>query len=190
MRKLLYACWLGSSTEETTAFLILLELAEAPVLREGARSGKREKNFLEKKAVRIGKPQRQKPPSAKDAPDLTRRRILVVDDEPLVCESVKRLLAIDGHKVTTTATGESALALFGKSRFDLVLVDYELPLMSGIELAAAIKARAPHQPIAMLTAYAEELQSGGARVRGVDLVMSKPFRLRELRRALKKLLPR
>ena len=65
---------------------------------------------------------------------------MVVDDEPLVCESVRRILAVDGHQVETATSGEAALALFGKVRFDLMIVNYELPLMSGDKVAAAIKA--------------------------------------------------
>ncbi len=133
--------------------------------------------------------QREKPSDGLKAPHATRRRVLVVDDEPLFCESVKSLLAIDGHEVQMTTSGEAALALLGKSTFDLVLADYELPLMSGTELAAAIKARSPHQPVALVTAYADEFQPWDAPPRGVDLIISKPLGLRELRQALKKLLP-
>jgi CheY-like chemotaxis protein len=107
-------------------------------------------------------------------------RILVVDDEPLVCDSIRRMLVVDGHQVETTASGEAAWALFGESRFDLVIVDYELPLMNGDKVAVAIKTLDPNQPIALITAYAEALQSAATPLPGVDLVISKPFDAQEL----------
>jgi CheY-like chemotaxis protein len=116
------------------------------------------------------------------------RRILVVDDEPLVCDSIRRMLAVDGHQVETATSGEAALALFGKDTFALIITDYELPLMNGDKLAVAIKALAPNLPIALITAYAESLQSAGALLAGVDLVISKPFDLQELRQAVTNLL--
>ena len=119
---------------------------------------------------------------------LTTGRILVVDDEPMVCDSIRRMLVVEGHQVETAASGEAALALFGKNRFDLVIVDYELPLMNGDKVAVAIKALDPNQPIALITAYAEALQSAATPLPGVDLVISKPFDSQELRQAVTRLL--
>ncbi len=122
-----------------------------------------------------------------ETPGIAGRRILVVDDEPMVCDSLRRMLAADGHRVETAASGQAALALFQKSRFDLIIVDYEVPGMNGDELAAAIKALAPHQPVLMITAYPETLAASGNPLVGVDLVLSKPFDLQELRRAVARL---
>jgi len=119
---------------------------------------------------------------------LTTGRILVVDDEPMVCDSIRRMLVVEGHQVETAASGEAALALFGKNRFDLVIVDYELPLMNGDKVAVAIKALDPNQPIALITAYAEALQSAATPLPGVDLVISKPLDSQELRQAVTRLL--
>ena len=112
------------------------------------------------------------------------RRILVVDDEPLVCDAVKMMLDFDGHLVQTANNGKEALAIFAAGQFDLVITDFEMPVMKGDELAAAIKARAPKQPVVMITAYAELLQSSGNRLTGVDFVISKPFLLENLREAI------
>ena len=112
------------------------------------------------------------------------KRILVVDDQPMVCESIRLMLAADGHAVETALNGQAALDLFKKGRFDLTVVDYELPDMNGAELSAAIKALDPKQRILMITAYAEMLASSGKLLTGVDLVLSKPFDLLELRKAI------
>jgi CheY-like chemotaxis protein len=117
-------------------------------------------------------------------------RILVVDDEPFVCDAVKMMLAFDGHAVETANSGAQALAILEEGKFDLVITDFAMPLMKGDELAAAIKARNPKQPVIMITAYAEMLQSSGNPLPGVDFMISKPFLLENLREALAKVAPK
>lgn len=117
------------------------------------------------------------------------RRILVVDDEPLVADAVKMLLEYDGHTVEMANSGEEGLTLFEKGKFDLVITDYEMPGIKGDQLALAIKARAPKQPVVLITAYAERLASNGNPLTGIDFVMSKPFRVDDLRAAIAKVLP-
>jgi CheY-like chemotaxis protein len=123
------------------------------------------------------------------APAFPQRRILVVDDEPLVCDAVRMMLDFDGHVVKTAGNGKEALAMLEKDQFDLVITDFEMPAMKGDELAAAIKARRPKQPVVMITAYAEMLKSSGNPLTGVDLIISKPFLLENLRAAIAKVTP-
>jgi len=122
-------------------------------------------------------------------PGFPKRRILVVDDEPFVCDAVKMMLTFDGHVVETASNGKDALEMFELGKFDLVITDFAMPNMKGDELAAIIKARAPGQPIVMITAYAEMLQSSGNPLMGVDCVISKPFLLENLREAIAKVAP-
>jgi CheY-like chemotaxis protein len=122
------------------------------------------------------------------APVISSKRILVVDDELMVCDAVRMMLAFDGHVVQTANSGKDALALFEKEKFDVVITDYAMPGMRGDELAAQIKARVPDQPVVMITAYAEMLRVSGNPLSGVDFVISKPFLLDNLREALSKLL--
>jgi two-component system, OmpR family, response regulator MprA len=116
------------------------------------------------------------------------RRILVVDDEPLVCDSIKRMLDFDGHQVEVANSGQEALELFEKRKFDLIMIDYRMPTMRGDKLAALIKARAPQQPILMISATAQVLQQSEEPITGVDLMISKPFPLEELREAIAQVL--
>jgi CheY-like chemotaxis protein len=118
-----------------------------------------------------------------------KKKILVVDDEPFVCDAVKMMLAFDGHDVATANGGKEALTLFDQAKFDLVITDFAMPGMKGDELAVAIKARNPAQPVVMITAYAEMLQSSGKALPGVDFVVSKPFLLEHLREAIASVLP-
>jgi CheY-like chemotaxis protein len=120
------------------------------------------------------------------APKISTKKILVVDDEPFVCDAVKMMLAFDGHEVETASSGQEALTLFEKGKFDIVITDFSMPVMKGDELAATIKARSPDQPIVMITAYAEMLQASGNPLTGVDFVISKPFLLENLREAITK----
>jgi CheY-like chemotaxis protein len=111
-------------------------------------------------------------------------QILVVDDEPSVCTAIKMLLEHDGHKVQTTGSSETALAIFEQDKFDLIITDYSLGKMKGVELASLIKAGLPDQPIIMVTAFADEFNIYGKPSAGVDFVMSKPFSQQELRDAI------
>lgn len=117
------------------------------------------------------------------------RRILVVDDEPFVCDAVRMMLDFDGHYVEMAASGQEALAILDRTKFDLVITDFAMPNMKGDELAAAIKARNPAQPVVMITAYAEMLHASGNPLKGVDFLISKPFLLENLREAIAKTAP-
>jgi CheY-like chemotaxis protein len=117
---------------------------------------------------------------------IPQRRILVVDDEPFVCDAVRMMLNFDGHEVQTACNGKEALALFQKGKFDLVITDFEMPSMKGDELAAEIKKISPKQPVVMVTAYAEMLQTSQGKMTGVDLIIGKPFLLDSLRQAIAK----
>lgn len=121
-------------------------------------------------------------------PHITPRRILVVDDEPYVCDALKLMLTVDGHQVTTASNGHEALEAFGKDKFDLVITDFSMPAMKGDELAATIKTRNPEQPIVMITAFVEMLSGAGTPLNGVDVLLSKPFRFEQLREAITKAL--
>jgi CheY-like chemotaxis protein len=116
-------------------------------------------------------------------------RILVVDDEPAICDAIKMMLQFDGHQVQTARGGKDALVLLERDKFDLVTVDYAMVGMKGDELATAIKQRLPRQPIIMITAYAEMLKSDGNSLSAVDGIVSKPFLLEDLRAAIDRVLP-
>jgi len=112
------------------------------------------------------------------------RRILVVDDEPYVCEALKMMLAIDGHEVFTATAALDALQLFDQRPFDLVITDYSMPGMKGDELAAAIKSRNPALPIIMISAYVEKLTGENSPVACVNELIGKPFRLDQIKSAM------
>ncbi len=117
------------------------------------------------------------------------RHILIVDDEPLVRQSVQLLLQDDGYLVEEAESGAEALALFEPGKFDMIFTDYCMPEMRGDQLAAAIKRRSPKQAIVMLTAFPEKLTSSDCPLGGVDSFICKPFELDALRNAITRYAP-
>jgi CheY-like chemotaxis protein len=118
-------------------------------------------------------------------PPLLRKRILLVDDQASVRQAIALLLRLDNHTVIEAANGTEALAKFKPDRFDLVITDFQMPLMKGNELAVKIKLARPAQPVLMITAYAEQLENSDS---PVDAVLDKPFQLEDLRRVMATLL--
>ena len=115
-------------------------------------------------------------------------QVLLVDDDPLVCDSIRRMLEFDKHKVKIATTAADALEVCEKETFDLIILDYLMPVMKGDTLAITLKERIPRQPILMITAAAEKVESLEDRPIGVDLIVAKPFQLAELREAIASLL--
>ena len=115
---------------------------------------------------------------------LVRKRILLVDDEQPVRESIRLLLSRDEHTVVEANNGAEAFSLFTRAQFDLVVTDFEIPFMKGSELAARIKQLAPRQPILMITGHGKRPSPDNP----VDAVLDKPFNLAQLRKAMAGLL--
>jgi YesN/AraC family two-component response regulator len=112
------------------------------------------------------------------------KRILLVDDECLVRETVRSLLCFDNHEVVEANNGAEALRLFSEGKFDLVLTDFRMPFIEGDELAMRIRELAPQQPILMITGYSYK----AGRHNPVDSILYKPFDLQKLRGAVSRLL--
>jgi CheY-like chemotaxis protein len=115
-------------------------------------------------------------------------RVLLVDDDPLVSDSIRRMLEFDQRNVKAVSSGADALAICEKEAFDLIILDYLMPGMKGDVLAVTLKARHPSVPIIMITADPEKLDPMTEPTAGVDLMMGKPFQLAELRDAVNKAL--
>jgi DNA-binding response OmpR family regulator len=117
---------------------------------------------------------------------VSRKRVLLVDDEPGVRVAVKLLLeALFDYQITEASNGREAVEVFHREKFDLVITDYAMPEMKGNQLAIEIRKVAPKQPILMLTAFADQLR--GAE-NPVDDILNKPFSARELTSAIDRVL--
>jgi CheY-like chemotaxis protein len=104
------------------------------------------------------------------------KRVLLVDDERLVRETIRLMLAQSGYTVVEANNGAEALGLFRQSRFDLVMTDYEMPFVKGNELASRIRSVAPEQRILMMTGFGNRLGSDNP----VDAIINKPLSLEHL----------
>jgi DNA-binding response OmpR family regulator len=112
------------------------------------------------------------------------KRILLVDDERAVRETVRELLCFDEHEVVEANNGAEALRMFVQDQFDLVLTDWRMPFVEGDELACKIRELAPQQRILMITGHPHK----PSRVNPVDAILYKPFNLDDLRQMIAKLL--
>ena len=104
-------------------------------------------------------------------------RILLVDDDQDVRDTIKLVLKMERHNVIEANDGREALDYLKKDGFDLVITDYVMPEMSGDVLAAEMKRNSPSTPLIMITANADLLPN---QLPGVDRVLSKPFEVSEL----------
>ncbi|HEV8472872.1 MAG TPA: response regulator [Methylomirabilota bacterium] len=119
-------------------------------------------------------------------PSLEPLRVLSVEDEPEVRDVLRAMLTAAGHTVFTAASGREALELFEREPVDIVVTDLGMPGMTGLALAAELKARRA-VPVVLLTGWADELDAATAT--SVDLVVPKPFTRERLFEALARVLP-
>jgi DNA-binding response OmpR family regulator len=113
------------------------------------------------------------------------KRILVVEDDVVLAQTVRVALALEGHKVELAGNAEQALTIFEAGYFDLLIADFKLPKMDGLELAQKIKEFDPACPVILITAYAESVLGTG-NVSNVDNLLGKPFTMAQLHGALRK----
>ncbi|MFO0758429.1 MAG: response regulator [Byssovorax sp.] len=119
--------------------------------------------------------------------------VLVAEDDPVGRLLASRLLNRLGHTVVTAENGRLAVEAFGKERFDLVLMDMQMPEMSGIEAAMLIRASEAgtgrRVPIIALTANTKSNAVSQCLAAGMDAHISKPYRAPDLFEAIARLLP-
>lgn len=109
----------------------------------------------------------------------TTANILVVDDEPQIRRVLRSTLSFRGYTISEAATGEEALDLMRKLKPDLVLLDVNLPGMSGVEACREMR-RSSDAPIIMLTVRNSERDKVVALDAGADDYVTKPFSIEEL----------
>jgi two-component system, OmpR family, response regulator ResD len=110
---------------------------------------------------------------------MSNETILVVDDEPTICEVVELYLQREGYTVLIARDGHQALAIVEQQRPDLIILDLMLPGMTGLEITRRLRLDG-HIPIIMLTARTEETDRVVGLELGADDYVTKPFSPREL----------
>jgi two-component system response regulator (stage 0 sporulation protein F) len=114
--------------------------------------------------------------------------LLIVDDEPSTSWALAEGLSDDGYTIDTFRSAEDALSWLRASRSDLVIADFNLPGMNGLELARKLRRGSNAQPVIMVTAYGTAERLREFERAGVAACFPKPFRLDQLRRAVSRAL--
>ena len=119
-------------------------------------------------------------------------RVLLVDDDPSLLESLRSSLEDEGHKVTTASGGQAGIDAFRSAQqagklFDIVITDLGMPYVDGRQVVASLRAMSPGTPIILLTGWGQHVSSDSEKTPQVDRLLGKPPRIRELRSALAEL---
>ncbi|MBN9693880.1 MAG: PAS domain-containing protein [Verrucomicrobia bacterium] len=116
-------------------------------------------------------------------------RLLVVDDDPLLLKSLRDSLESEGHLVVTANGGQLGIEAFREAQakgatFSAVITDLGMPHVDGRKVAKEIRLLSPETPIILLTGWGQRLVAEGEVPPGVDRLLNKPPKLRDLRSAL------
>jgi len=103
------------------------------------------------------------------------RKVLVVDDDPVVSKSFDRVLARKGYVVVSAENGAEALSKFAKEDYDAVFTDIKMPGMDGLEVAERLRARRPWTPVVIITGYGTADNEKRAEAAGVRGFLRKPL---------------
>jgi CheY-like chemotaxis protein len=118
------------------------------------------------------------------------RAILIVEDEPDILYIMRGLIRelAKGYEIVTVGSGSEAIEKIAGRDVALVVTDYHMPEMNGLELAEQIHQRWPGLPVIMVTAYANTRLERQAAAVGVREFLAKPFALESLKQALSRTL--
>jgi len=116
------------------------------------------------------------------------KRILVVDDEIGIAEAVSDLLGDEGYVVDVARNGEDAITLLSAKRFDLVLLDWMMPITDGLGVMTALRGMANRKspPVIVMSALPEDVVRSDAEIAGF---LRKPFDVGDLLRVVSQTLP-
>ena len=117
-------------------------------------------------------------------------RILVVDDEAHILHVLSLKLRNAGYDVVTAVDGEDGFELAGQELPDLVITDFQMPYMTGLELCRALASNGPtaHIPVLILTARGYALEDQDLKIGNIKGVLSKPFSPRAVLQLVKETL--
>lgn len=107
-------------------------------------------------------------------------KILIAEDDLITCEMISDWFSQKGHTVEVVGNGRDAMELLRVACFDLIILDWQLPHLSGIEVINDFRAAGGQTPILMLTAMQEMSQKELGLYSGADDYLTKPFQMREL----------
>ena len=121
---------------------------------------------------------------------MAQQTILVCDDEPHILHVVSTKLRNAGFEVVTAADGEEGFQFAMQNSFSLIITDYQMPMLSGLELCAKLRGEAGTRdiPVIMLTARGFSMNEQDLRQANIRKVLPKPFSPREVLRTVQEIL--
>ncbi len=117
-----------------------------------------------------------------------RGKVLVIDDEENIRDILTDFLSTEGFTVLTAADGPAGLELLEGGDFVMVFTDLGLPGLDGYEVAAEVKKRFANLPVCLVTGWGATLDQDLAKARGIDLILSKPFKFEQLLASVERVL--
>jgi DNA-binding response OmpR family regulator len=110
----------------------------------------------------------------------TKMEILIVEDEERIANSLKRNFYKEGHRALIALNGAVAIELINKNKFDVILLDWRLPKLTGLEVCKKLRSIGNQTPIILLTALNEITNKIEALEAGADDYVTKPFSFDEI----------
>lgn len=118
--------------------------------------------------------------AAPQLPPSSKKRILVIDDEPDIREVLDGLLTLEGYEVCTAESGTAAIALADRDGFDLAITDLLMPGLSGVDTIAALRGIYPGLPVIVVSGYISEESVRRCNAEGAVRIVAKPVHIDEL----------
>jgi CheY-like chemotaxis protein len=156
-----------------TEMLLCLPVAEAAVLVEDAPEPVAESTAKDPEGFALSE----------------RKKIWVVDDEPLICETVMRILTQNGYDVSTEQNSKAFLENFSEEeaeQTDCLLLDLTMPEVSGLDILKSVRVRHPDLPVMIMSGYDEQDQKDELEKHRISGFVHKPFQMRDLLEAIDK----
>ena len=116
------------------------------------------------------------------------KKILIVDDNPHMCNLLADILEIFNYQGIKAKDGEEALVFLKKDNYDMVITDLRMPNLGGMDLLKTIKDENPSLPVVIITAFGKSDTQQDVMAAKADGYLAKPFKVDEIENLLKKLL--
>lgn len=114
--------------------------------------------------------------------------ILIVDDQPGIRLLLSDILLNDGYRVTTASTGKEALNKIRERKFDLIILDYKLPLIDGKGVLEKLQQDGIHIPVIVMSGLVESFEKEIKKLPLVKKILAKPFNILEISETVKNIL--
>lgn len=117
---------------------------------------------------------------------MTKQKILIIDDDEILCNVLGEELEEENYSVTCSFSGKEGLAKLKLERYDLILLDYQMPEMDGYEVLQEIRIIYPSLPVIIITANRDVDTIKKFELKGISDLVNKPFEFEDLLTRIKK----